>query len=306
MHYYQIEETLRPCSEEDIRNRSCQFAAILTPAEWDAVKDSFGMGIDMGVETGEPMETRVMVNMDSLTGTVCRPKLSYLGTEKKGFSFALDETGIVLIDDSDYVYAKVEKIRATKKWRLPGMERFLYDLLENVIGSDLAMLEGMEHRLNRIEETILTAEDYRLPPELNEIRGDLLDLRIHYEQLIDLGQELQENENGFFRDETLRYFDMFTQRVMRLQSLVSGQRDYVIQLRDLIQTSMDIRMNHIMTVLTVITSIFLPLTLIAGWYGMNFTGMPELTWEYGYPMVIVVSIVIVLFSLNWFKKKKWL
>ncbi len=141
---------------------------------------------------------------------------------------------------------------------------------------------------------------------MNDIRGDLLDLRVHYEQLIDLSQELEENENGFFAEENLRYFHMFTERVMRLQDLVTGQREYVMQLRDLMQSQLDVRQNRIMTLLTVVTSIFLPLTLIVGWYGMNFRYMPELDWPYGYPAVIAVSVVIVIVCLIWFKKKKWM
>ena len=141
---------------------------------------------------------------------------------------------------------------------------------------------------------------------MNDIRGDLLDLRVHYEQLIDLGQELEENENGFFRDENLRYFHMFTERVMRLQDIVTGQREYVMQLRDLMQSQLEVKQNRIMTLLTVITSIFLPLTLIAGWYGMNFRYMPELEWRYSYPVVIAVSCAIVVGCLVWFKRKKWM
>ena len=141
---------------------------------------------------------------------------------------------------------------------------------------------------------------------MNDIRGNLLDLRVHYEQLIDLAQELQENENGFFREENLRYFNMFTERVIRLQATVTGQREYVTQLRDLIQSQLEERQNRIMTVLTVITSIFLPLTLIAGWYGMNFRYMPELDWRWSYPVVLVVSVLIVVFCLVLFKKKKWM
>jgi magnesium transporter len=141
---------------------------------------------------------------------------------------------------------------------------------------------------------------------MNDIRGNLLDLRVHYEQLIDLAQELQENENGFFREENLRYFNMFTERVIRLQATVTGQREYVTQLRDLIQSQLDERQNRIMTVLTVITSIFLPLSLIAGWYGMNFRYMPELDWRWSYPVVLVVSVLIVVFCLVLFKKKKWM
>ena len=78
------------------------------------------------------------------------------------------------------------------------------------------------------------------------------------------------------------------------------------QLRDLIQSQLDERQNRIMTVLTVITSIFLPLTLIAGWYGMNFRYMPELEWRWSYPAVLVVSVLIVVFCLIWFRKKKWM
>ena len=200
----------------------------------------------------------------------------------------------------------VAEIGRTKKWRLPSLERFLYDLLEVSIAGDLSLLEGTEHCLNGIEEAILAGEIESYPPEMNDIRGDLLDLRVHYEQLIDLGQELEENENGYFREENLRYFHMFTERVARLQDMVMGQREYVSQLRDLMQTQLDVRQNRTMTVLTVITSIFMPLTLIAGWYGMNFRYMPELAWKYSYPVVIAVSVLIVVVCLVWFRKKKWM
>jgi len=306
MNYYLIKESLCPCQAEDIKTADYQFAAVLTWKEWEEANDSFDMGIDMEMDPGLPRETKAIVNMDSLTGSFRRPALTYGHSKAMGFSFALDEKGIVLVDDTGYVVTLVERIRTTKKWRLPGLERFLYDLLESTIAGDLGMLEETEHRLNAVEESITTDETEVMPPQLNEIRGDLLDLRIHYEQLIDLSQELEENENGFFREETLRYFHMFTERVIRLQTLVSGQREYVTQLRDLFQSGIDIRQNRIMTLLTVITSIFLPLTLIAGWYGMNFRYMPELGWVWGYPAVIIVSILIVIGSLIWFKKKKWL
>ncbi len=83
------------------------------------------MGIDMEMESGRPKETKAVVNMDSLTGSFCRPALEYGHTEARGFSFALDEKGIVLVDDTGYAAELVSRIRATKKWRLPGMERFL-------------------------------------------------------------------------------------------------------------------------------------------------------------------------------------
>ena len=304
MKYYLIRESLTPCGPEEIRDGGVQYAAVLTAEEWLNLKDRFDMLIDMDMDTAG--ETKAMVNMDSLTGTLSVPDRENISGPRRSFSFALDEKGVVLVDDSGYACELLETIRRTKKWRLPGLERFLYDLLELTIAQDLSWLEKSEQELNRIEEGVLAGKVVNYPKRMNDIRGDLLDLRVHYEQLIDLSQELEENENGFFREENLRYFHMFTERVIRLQDLVTGQREYVTQLRDLIQSQMDVRQNRIMTLLTVVTSIFLPLTLIAGWYGMNFRYMPELEWRYGYPAVIIICIVIVIVSLIWFKRKKWM
>ena len=302
--YYLIRESLTPCGREEIHRGGAQYAAVLTAAEWQRERERFDMLIDM--EMDAPQETKAVVNMDSLTGSLSIPDRENISGPRRGFSFALDEKGIVLVDDTGYAEQLLQLISRSKKWRLPGLERFLYDLLEMTISQDLALLERSEQKLNRIEEAILRGEIEQYPQEMNDIRGDLLDLRVHYEQLIDFGQELEENENGFFREENLRYFHLFTERVLRLQDLVSGQREYVTQLRDLLQSQLEVKQNRIMTVLTVITSIFMPLTLIAGWYGMNFRYMPELEWRYSYPAVIVISAAIVAICLVWFRRKKWM
>ena len=304
--YYLICESLTPCEQADIRNTQAQYVAVLTQAEWRAQREDFRMGIDLEMDLSAPRETKAMVNLDSLTGTLCIPDRDNICASVHSFAFALDERGVVLVDDTGYALELTQRLAKSKKWRLPSLERFLYDLLELTIAQDLGLLEKMEQQLEDMEEAILQGSVERYPTQMNDIRGDLLDLRLHYEQLIDLGQELEENENGFFREENLRFFRLFTERVMRLQEVARGQREYVSQLRDLMQTQLDVKQNRIMTLLTVITSIFLPLTLIAGWYGMNFRYMPELEWRYSYPVVIAVSVLIVAVCLVWFKKKKWL
>ena len=95
-------------------------------------------------------------------------------------------------------------------------------------------------------------------------------------------------------------------RMARRHDSAVSLRDHTMQVRDLYSAQLEVRQNRTMTLLTVITSIFLPLTLIAGWYGMNFRYMPELESPLGYPVVIAVSIAIVIVSLVFFKKKKWL
>ncbi len=306
--FYAVHESLTPYSLAEIKSLPAEvpFVAVLNSREWREIGEELGIEIDMEMDLDAPRETKAVVNRDSLTGSFSIPDRQQISGARHTFSFALNERGVVLVEEGDFIAQKVAQISRTKKWRLPGLERFLYDLLETIIAQDLPLLETMEKRMNTIEEAILRGEVEAYPQALNDIRGDLLDLRVHYEQLIDLGQELEENENGFFQEENLRYFHMFTERVMRLQDMVSGQREYVVQLRDLIQVQMDVKQNRIMTLLTVITSIFLPLTLIAGWYGMNFKYMPELNWKYSYPAVILVSVGIVIACIRYFKKKKWM
>ena len=305
MRFFLIKDTLVPCEKEDISTRTAPYVAVLTFEEWKVSSSIFDMVIDLDIQTTDQRETKAVVNYDSLTGCFSIPDREKIST-RHFFSFALDEKGIVLIDDTGYALTQIEAIQRSKKWRMPSLERFLYDFLEMIIGKDLALLEKMEHQLNHTEEEILRSKGEDFPTELNQIRGDLIDLRVHYEQLIDFGQELEENENGFFQAENLRFFRLFTERVIRLQDTVSSLRDYVVQLRDLVQSELDVHQNKIMTLLTVVTSIFLPLTLIAGWYGMNFRYMPELNWKASYPVVILISILIVVVCLVWFKKKKWL
>ena len=79
-----------------------------------------------------------------------------------------------------------------------------------------------------------------------------------------------------------------------------------MQIRDLQHTQLEVKQNHIMTFLTVVTAIFMPLTLIVGWYGMNFKYMPELESPVAYPIIIGVCVLIIVISLIIFKKKKWL
>ena len=98
----------------------------------------------------------------------------------------------------------------------------------------------------------------------------------------------------------------FTERVARLHSEALMLREYAGQIQDSYRAQVDIKQNKIMKTLTVVTTIFLPLSLIAGWYGMNFSNMPELHWAGGYPMVILLSLLIVTGCVILFKKKRFL
>lgn len=304
--YYLIRETLEACEAADISAAGAPYVAVLTPEEWRQDKEMFAMGIDMETELPAAAQTRAVVNYDSLTGSIAIPNMGYAEHLTGSFAFALDEKGVVFIDGGGLAAHITQCVAESKRWRIPSLERFLYDFLEQIIGPDLVRLEELEQELERMEGEILSGDAETVMPRLNDIRGDLLDLNLHYGQLMDLGQELEENENGFFAEENLRYFRLFTARTERMRAMVSNLRDYTVQLRDLIQTRIDVKQNRIMTLLTVITTIFTPLTLLTGWYGMNFKYMPELEYRWSYPAVILVSLAIAIGCLVYFKKKKWM
>ncbi len=127
----------------------------------------------------------------------------------------------------------------------------------------------------------------------------------YYSQLAEIGQEILENQQKFFNDEELNAFRMYSDRVFRLSEETKLLREYAMQVQEVYQSEIGIRQNDVMKILTVVTTIFLPLSLIAGWYGMNFSHMPELSWQYSYPVVIGISAAVVVVSLVIFKRKKY-
>ena len=305
--YYLLKDTIVPCAEEELTRRGeAQYVAVLTPEEWQSRRGRFDMGIELEPDIRDIHGTKAEVNFDSLTGAFLIPDRSDLTGDSFAFAFALDEKGVVFIDESGKAQAMIESIIRTKRWRKPCLERFLYDFLEQIVNRDLPIMERLEEKLDDLEDQILAREDREDMIRVNEIRGEVRELAIHYEQLIDMVQELEENENGFFREEELRYFHLFMNRMARLHDMAASLRDHTIQVRDLYNAQLEAKQNRIMTLLTVVTTIFMPLTLIAGWYGMNFIYMPELKTTWGYPAVIAVCVVIVVVSLLFFKKKKWL
>ena len=298
-------ETLIPSSWEPGKN--VPFAAVLTKEEWREMKDRFDMGIELEPVTDLQM-TKAEVNYDSLTGTFYIPDREDPSANGAGFAFALDEKGVVFIDDTGTAEKIIRSISRSKRFRMPSLGRFLYGFLDQIVKNDLRLLERYEDELEQIEQQVDSDQTggASLMSRANAIRSDVRKLLIHYDQLIDLAEELEENENGFFDQENLRYFRLFLSRMDRLYSTATSLRDYTMQIGDLNKEHLELRQNHIMTILTVVTTIFMPLTLITGWYGMNFRYMPELESQHAYPIVFGFCILIIILSLVFFKKKKWL
>ena len=283
-----------------------QYAAVVTPLEWAEKAALFNMAVEQDLCAEPIATTKAEVNYDTLTGSFLIPDRSALGEKDWRFAFAIDEKGIIFIDSTGKAAEMIEEIAKTKHAKKGCLERFLYDFLESIIDKDLRLMEDMEKELDDFESRILAEEEKLSLERITEMRSQMRELRIHYAQLIDMTQELEENENGFFKEKDLHYLHLFMNRMLRLDDIASSLRDHTTQVRELYQTQLDVRQNRTMTLLTVIATIFMPLTLITSWYGMNFHFMPELDEPWAYPVVILVCLAIAIGCLVFFKKKKWL
>lgn len=186
---------------------------------------------------------------------------------------------------------------------LSPVRNFMF-LLDLATRKDFKVLQDIEEEITDLEDSLITSNGEGYIKDIVDFRKRLLELKRYYEQLVELFDELDENENSFFDASELKYCGNIANRVNRLHQTAQNLRDYVTQVREAYQSQVDISLNVTMKVFTVITAIFLPLTLVAGWYGMNLK-MPEISWDYGYPFVILLCIAIVIFCIVIFKKKKW-
>ena len=138
------------------------------------------------------------------------------------------------------------------------------------------------------------------------IRKKLFNQYRFYTQLFEIEHKLNEVDHITLTPNEDKLFDLFSNRVSVLRSEAQILRDYSMQIQDLYESQISVHQNDIMKILTIVTTLVLPLSLIAGWYGMNFKYMPELTWKYGYQACIGLSILVIVVSLYLFKKNKFL
>ncbi len=182
--------------------------------------------------------------------------------------------------------------------------RVLFEFITKLIGSDITVFDDLEKEIVELEQALITAQKKDCVKEIISLRKKLMILKKYHEQILDVLECLSENENHIFDEKTVRCFDRLQKKTERYYENVLNLREAVTQVRESYQAQVDINLNYTMKIFTVITTIFLPLTLIVGWYGMNFD-MPEYNWNHSYAMVISLSVGVVLAGVVFFKKKGW-
>jgi len=184
-------------------------------------------------------------------------------------------------------------------------EMILYGFFTELIKHDTDNLERLEDEITVLEEEVVLKPQYASSKRIIYYRNITRKLRKYYDQLSIITNSLNDNENELISQDYWRHFEILDHRVDRMVESVRNLREYVTQVREAYQAQIDIEQNNIMKVFTIISGIFLPLTLLVGWYGMNFN-MPEFQLKYGYPIVIGISVMIVVVCILFFRKKKWM
>lgn len=181
----------------------------------------------------------------------------------------------------------------------------LYFFMYRLIFGDLIHLEDIEKQLNGLETDAFSAvNDSTFSKQILKIKKHLMWIGLYYEQFINLVYDLTQNINGLLGKNTIKKFKMLESKLNKLNSKTSNLMNYATEIRSAHQAEVDLQLNKSMKILTAITVILMPLTLIVGWYGMNLK-MPEYSNAYSYPVVIALSIAVVVISVIYFKKHKW-
>lgn len=169
-------------------------------------------------------------------------------------------------------------------------ERMLFLLLEHLAAEDIALIRSFDEIETVLEEKLLAGVKLDYPQQIFRLRQKTLLLTQYSGLMVDLMDILEEAESSVLRRESAGLIRLVATRFDRLERAALTLRESVMQLREAYQSQVDIDANLMMRLFTVVSVIFLPLTVITGWFGMNFKNMPELDWVYGYPAVAVASL----------------
>lgn len=202
---------------------------------------------------------------------------------------------------------------AGTRLRSHGLDYLAYAILDLSIDKAFPVLEFLGLKLEALEERMMDDPDQSVLHAIHTLKRQIILLRRAVWPQREVINQLLRDEGDWISEPVRLYLRDCYDHTVQIMDLVESYRDTGASLHDLYLSSASMRMNDIMRVLTIIATIFIPLTFIAGVYGMNFGGestspwaMPELRWSFGYPLVWLLFIVIAVVMLCWFRRKRWL
>jgi magnesium transporter len=190
--------------------------------------------------------------------------------------------------------------------RKSGADYLLYLLLDAITGNCFTTLYGLESRLNTLPEIIMTNPHPGYIVTLEEIKRGLFTIRKAINPIKEAIVFTEKGQTPHIHKNTIPYFSDLKDQLLQLIDETDLNMTRAEGSTNLFFSYQGHRMNEVMKVLTMVATIFIPLTFVAGIYGMNFENMPELSWKYGYPAVWGLMVIIAIGMILFFKRKKWL
>ncbi|MFB0509709.1 MAG: magnesium/cobalt transporter CorA, partial [bacterium] len=200
-----------------------------------------------------------------------------------------------------------ERIRNNKgRIRKMGADYLAYSLLDAIVDGYFVILEKVGEEIEDIEEKLIKNPTPKTVQIIHNLKREMISLRKSVWPLREVVGVLERGESALIKKTTGIYLRDVYDHTIQVIDTIETYRDMISGMLDIYLSSISNRMNEVMKILTIIATIFIPLTFIAGIYGMNFRFMPELGWRLGYPAVLFIMVIIGIVMLFYFRRKKWL
>lgn len=199
-----------------------------------------------------------------------------------------------------------DRLKSGGRIRKLGADYLAYSLLDTIVDYYFDVLEALGERIEETEEQLMAKPGPEVLRSINRLKRDMLFVHRSIWPLREVAGLLERGDSRLVRESTRVYTRDLYDHIIQSLDTTEIYRDILSGMLDIYLSSLSNRMNEIMKVLTIISTLFIPLTFLAGLYGMNFRFMPELEWPWGYPAVLLAMAVTALLMLAFFRRKKWL
>ncbi|MBD3256680.1 MAG: magnesium/cobalt transporter CorA [Candidatus Lokiarchaeota archaeon] len=242
--------------------------------------------------------------------------LKFLRWEKEDAIIHLEQISIILGNnyvisireqDSGVFEPILERIKTKRgKIREEKSDYLMYALIDVIIDNYFTILEIFGDKIDEIDEELVTNPDQKTLEIIHKIKRDIITIRKFIRPLREVINSIQRSDIKLIKESTGIYFRDIYDHTIQIIDTFESYRDIITTMHDSYLSSVSHRMNEIINLLTIISTIFIPLSFLAGLYGMNFAYMPELQNPYGYFILLIVMVTIGIGMLVYFRKKKWI
>ena len=268
------------------------------------------------------------LTIEDIVNTLQRPKIddyeNYLFIVIKMLHYdvkkdVIDLEQVSLIVGSNYVISFQEDIEGDVfnnvrqmiktnkgKIRKMGADFLAYSLIDAVVDSYFSILEKLGDRIEDLEIELIKNPTMKTLHSIHNLKREMLYLRRAVWPLREVVSSLERQGSSFIKSTTQVFLRDVYDHIFQVIDTIETYRDMLSGMLDIYLSSISNKLNEVMKVLTIIATIFIPLTFIAGVYGMNFKFMPEIGWHYGYPFILLIMLSVSIIMLLFFRKKRWL